>query len=149
METQVYSHRMLPKESPLYSRVDSIKKIVYDSPLVQRIVFEKGEIELNLSGNLLNIFTKLYAPDGSSQVTRYVPKYIGGNDAKQMLNRAREDIVQRVTDLEMRNRDNEIDLEVLEYIRKQKEANEKRRRLEAMKSKYLTMVASQTSQKAA
>ena len=140
---------MLPRESPLYSQVRSIKKIVYDSPLVQRIIFETGEIELNISGNQLNIYTKRYLPDGSLQITRNLPKVIGGNNAVDLLNRAKRDIVQRVTDLEMRSRDAKIYQNIFEYFKKQIEINQKKKYLEDLKSKYLIMVADQYADMAA
>ena len=124
METNVYANRMLPRESPLYSQVRSIKKIVYDSPLVQRIIFETGEIELNISGNQLNIYTKRYLPDGSLQITRNLPKAIGGNNAVDLLNRAKRDIVQRVTDLEMRSRDKSLESSLGNYLNKYWSDNE-------------------------
>ena len=115
---------MLPRESPLYSQVRSIKKIVYDSPLVQRIIFETGEIELNISGNQLNIYTKRYLPDGSLQITRNLPKAIGGNNAADLLNRAKRDIVQRVIDLEMRSRDKSLESSLGNYLNKYWSDNE-------------------------
>ena len=119
---------MLPRESPLYSQVRSIKKVVYDSPLVQRIIFEKGEIVLDGSGNQLNVYTRHYLPNGSSQITRHISKNIGGNNRFDLLNRAKRDIVQRVTDLEMKARDNITNFKVGEYLNKHWSENEKRLR---------------------
>ncbi len=128
METTVYANRMLPRESPLYSQVRSIKKIVYDSPLVQRIIFETGEIELNISGNQLNIYTRQYLPNGTFQITRQVSKNIGGNNAADLLNRAKKDIVQRVTDLEMKSRDKSLESSLRNYLHKCWSDNELRLR---------------------
>lgn len=123
METQVYANRIAPKESPLYSQVRSIKKIVYDSPLIQRIIFDKGEIVLNVSGDQLNIFTRQYLPNGNSQITHQISKYVRENNAEQMLNRAKRDIVQRITDLEMKYRDKIIESQMGEYLNKHWEEN--------------------------
>ena len=128
METLVYANRTLPRESPLYSQVRSIKKIIYDSPLVQRIIFEKGEIVLDASGNQLNIYTRQYLPNGTFQVTRQIPKNIGGNNRVDLLNRAKRDIVQRVTDLEMKSRDQIIDFKMNDYLNKHWAENEKKLR---------------------
>ena len=128
METTVYANRILPKESPLYSQVQSIKKVVYDSPLVQRILFEKGEIVLDVSGNQLDVYTRQYLPNGSSQITRHVSKNIGGNNRFDLLNRAKNDIVQRVTDLEMKVRSNLINFKVGEYLNNHWSENEKKLR---------------------
>lgn len=128
MESLVYANRVASEKSPLYSQVRSIKKIVYDSPLTQRIIFEKGEIVLNVSGNQLNLYTRQYLPEGNFQITSRIHKYVPGNNALEMLDRAKRDIVQRVTDLEMKTHYNNLDQKVRNYIQEQWVANERKLR---------------------
>ena len=108
METNVYATRMGIKESPVCSLVNSVKRIVYDSPLVQRIIFDKGEIELKVSETELSIYSKSYSSNGETKITKQIVKQLRkGYDPESALTRAKIDILQRVANLELKTRDEE------------------------------------------
>ena len=108
MTTLVYANRIGNIPSAVYHKVHSIKEII-SNPSSERIIFNTGEIELSTSQNGLTICSKTYLPNGKSLVTNKIVKnLIPGYNPQLALNRAKIDILQRVTDLEMRVRETEI-----------------------------------------
>ena len=113
MENFAYIHPMNIQDTYRQGTVKHIRKIVYDSPLSLRIFFDQGEIVLNASGDELTAFTRPYSTSGESKITRKVVKKLAkGYDPKMALMKARNDIVQRVSNLEMEA----LNLGVQDYI---------------------------------
>jgi len=111
------------------TKMESIRNIIYESPLITRIIFDKGEIELRVSETELNIYSKSYSPKGTKVNGRIKKKLIRGYNPEFALARARSDIVQRVFGLEMKARESQLNQRVnnyarnyLEEVRKQREA---------------------------
>ena len=119
METQVYAMRAEHRGSSIYHKMDNIKKIIYESPFVERIILDHGEIELTASKTELNIYSKTYLPNGRIVTTNKVTKsLIPGYNPQLALNKAKNDIVQRVINLEMERREANLIKNIENYVDK-------------------------------
>jgi hypothetical protein len=96
METQIYAVREGDRRNSVYHQVKGIQKVVYESPTKQRIVFQRGEIELSVVGNELTVSSRVYLPEEKSFVTNEFKKLIPNFS---YLNGTKNDIVQRFADL--------------------------------------------------
>jgi hypothetical protein len=107
METDVYATIIGAKESPVYHRVYSVKKII-SGVSSERIIFGNGEIELKAYENELRIYSKTYLSNGESLITRQIIKnLIPDYNPQKALNKAKMSILQRVVNLEMKAREEE------------------------------------------
>ena len=150
METSVYANRIGSKESPLYCKVNSIKNVAYDSPLVQRIIFENGEIELSVIGNELNISSKQYLGSNNSRVSHKIVKRIAeGYDSRKALYNAKNSIIKRVADLEMGIREINTNNALYDYFRKEMENKKNREELELLEKKRLDNITNEYLKKLA
>ncbi|VVB84073.1 Uncharacterised protein [uncultured archaeon] len=117
MESMVYVQRIGAQESCVYNRLRTIQKIICDSPLVERIIFNAGEIELKASETELNIFSKVYLPNGESKTTYILnKKLIPGYNPQQALKNAKNGIIQRVSDLEIQGRETNFGRDLMLYL---------------------------------
>jgi hypothetical protein len=77
-------------------RMRAIRNVVYDSPLVARIILDNGEIELRASESRLDIYSKPYFPNGE---IKHIVKNISGCNPQEALNNAGNSIINRVRHL--------------------------------------------------
>jgi hypothetical protein len=118
MEKVIYANRTGDMNNSIYHRVNSIKGVV-STPSIERIIFETGEIELTTSNNELRICSKTYLQNGESAITHKIVKtLIPGYNPQMALNRAKNDILQRITDLEIGTRSERINQELVAYMRR-------------------------------
>ena len=118
MVSTVYATNREDVNTAIYHRMNSIKGIV-SSPSIERIIFENGEIELITSQNELRICSKTYLPNGNSAITYQITKnLIPGYNPQMALNKAKNDILQRVVKLETDSLQKIISKELSAHVRR-------------------------------
>lgn len=117
METGI-SAKIEPSEG-VYHILNS--RIVYDSPLVNRIILQNGgEIHLEVTGNELICSSKRYSNSGNLELThKIIKKLIPGYNPMKALENARKSIIQRVVDLVMEKREMNSRNEIENYLNNQ------------------------------
>jgi hypothetical protein len=141
MRTQIYSKKVGNQETlvyvtignkgnAVYHKLNSIEKIVYESPLDQKIIFSNGEIELRVLGNQLRISSKSYSANGEARITNQIVKQLGSAyTPESALTRAKNDIIQRVTNLEMNAQEMKVKQEMNDYLNNYLDSLNRRRLL--------------------
>lgn len=117
MESTLYACRTEGRTNLVYHRMHSVKKII-SAPSLERIVFDNGEIELSVCKNKLQVCSKKYLPNGKVKVTKKITNsLLPGYAPRMALNKSKNDILQRIVNLEIESHEKQIRDDLSEYFR--------------------------------